>query len=77
MTDEPEQRESPSELSPKTPSSHRRGIIYAIVLVVTFVSLSIGFTLYAFPELSFGRAMLAGVFFGGFLSLCSITYSIF
>ena len=42
-----------------------------------FIILGSGFTLYAFPELSVFRAIVAGVCFGGFLGLCSITYSAF
>ena len=63
------------ESEPETPS--RRGLIYAISLTAIFIILGSGFTLYAFPELSVFRAIVAGVCFGGFLGLCSITYSAF
>ena len=77
MSEKPKQADEAPEDATPAQSNTRRGVIYAIALVLTFVALSIGFTLYAFPDLSTGRAILAGVFFGGFLALCSITYSVF
>ena len=77
MSEGPEQREEANGSSVSDAKSNRRGIIYAVALGLSFVALSIGFTLYAFPDLSLGRAILAGVFFGAFLALCSITYSVF
>ena len=49
--------------------------LYAIALATVFIGAGIGFALYAFPELSTFRAIAAGFCFGGFLTLCSITYS--
>ena len=52
-----------------------KGKIYGILLTVIFIVSGIAFALHAFPELSVIRATVAGICFGGFLALCSITYS--
>ncbi len=57
--------------------ARRRAWTYAVILMGTFVILGIVFAIMAFPELSTPRAALAGACFGGFLALCSITYSAF
>ena len=51
------------------------GKIYAIGLTVIFIVSGIAFALHAFPELSLIRGTVAGICFGGFLALCSISYS--
>ena len=52
-----------------------KGKIYAILLTAVFIISGIAFALHAFPELSTIRATVAGICFGGFLALCSISYS--
>ncbi|MGC6417851.1 MAG: hypothetical protein ACON3Z_12080 [Bradymonadia bacterium] len=66
---EPGRSDDASEFISKT------GKIYAVLLTLVFVGSGIAFALYTFPELSTIRAVIAGLCFGGFLALCSITYS--
>ena len=58
-------------------SKFRPTTVYAVALATVFIVAGIAFALYAFPELSTLRAITAGFCFGGFLALCSITYSAF
>ena len=69
---EPEERQH-SPLRTKL----RPATVYAFGLAVIFIVAGITFALYVFPELSTLRAVAAGFCFGGFLALCSITYSAF
>ena len=77
MSDQPTPIEDQTDAEKEAQRRSRRALIYSIVLGLSFIVLSIGFTLYAFPELPLSRAIGAGIFFGGFLALCSITYSAF
>ena len=48
---------------------------YVILVSLIFISLSIYYALTYFPELSTLRAVLAGLSFGLFCSICAATYS--
>ena len=72
--------ETPPETTPEDEAKaaqRRRAWTYAIILTTTFVILGMVFAVIVFPDLHPLRAALAGACFGGFLALCSITYSAF
>ena len=50
---------------------------YIIILSASFTILSVYYALTYFPELSTIRAVIAGVCFGVFCSMCAATYSHF
>ena len=70
MDDRPQQEK-------EAEAPRRRAWIYGIILTSVFVILGVVFAIMTFPELHPARAALAGACFGGFLALCSITYSAF
>jgi hypothetical protein len=48
---------------------------YVILISIIFIALSIYYALTYFPELSTLRAVIAGLGFGIFCSMCAATYS--